>query len=228
VSIRRLGESRCFHLGVLTPEEQEPEAVLGRLRPLLDELYLALERAAARTDEWFVAGQHLNDPYFRAMMIRYLAREHLQRWERSLRMTDFEDRVEVRRPSNVGLHIVWADQYVVRVRMGEDGALPVPVTGAAVDFFNQPLLGMEMPYLRLFVVWSRQSTGIDMQVACPAAAKPRKKDTVEVAWRRPVQHPADLVAASVTSVPPAEVEYDVPWELIDEEPVAETGEEPPR
>jgi hypothetical protein len=216
-----------FICSVLTPEEQSPDRVLDELRPLLDELYIGLEDASARTDDWFTSGGHEVDPYFRAMMIRYHVREHLQRWQAALQMSDVEDDLDVRLPSNVGLHIGWRDRYLVRVRMGDDQAIPVPTTGAAVDFFNQPLFGLDLPILRLFVLWTIARGGVVLHVACPVSATQGRKDSLQLAWLRAAAHPLELAAAAVREDTPAAAEDEVPWEVA-ETPDERAGRELPR
>jgi hypothetical protein len=211
---------------MLTPEDQMPERVLEELKPLLDQLHVALERGVAEADRWFLDGDHEADPYFRAMMIRYHVREFLQAWQAELRMVDEE--VEVRRPSNVGLHISWRDRYAVRVRMGDDRAVPVPTSGAAVDFFNQPLLGMDLPMLHLFVLWSSTSVGVQMQVACPRSAQQSKKETLQLAWRETVRHPVETPVMETFVAPMDQSEeQDVPWIAEDVDDEGQTGEESP-
>jgi hypothetical protein len=212
---------------MLTPEQQAPGYVSAQLRPLLDQLYVALERAAAKTDDWFRDddGGHATDAYFRAMWIRFLVREHLLGWCAELPMRDVDDAVEVRRPSNVGLHIMWQGRYQVRVRMGDERAVPVPTTAAAVGFFNQPLIGMEMPVLGLFVLWTMTPAGVVLHLACPHRGELGRKESLKVAWTVSVPHPVEVVTPDIVLVPAVAEEQDVPW-LRDDVAEADTAEEP--
>jgi hypothetical protein len=192
--------------------------VLTTLRPHLNVVWQALEDGARAAQEYLEqfpskSGRRLC-PYTFPVLVRLHAKQQLEATFAG-EIDDEEDETIVGDLPSNGLHLR-TGPYSMRIRMSDDGLLPVPGSSKVLRrFYDQPLdadlFGDNelVSELRLMVLWERTKKGVlGLDLVCPKTGGASRTDVSEH-WRIPIPHPAFGVEVSAASISPVHDDLDL-------------------
>jgi hypothetical protein len=195
---------------MLLAHEQDPDAVLWRLGPLVPILYRAVEAGIAESLDFFSSREQPVDPCLQPNLVRWKAKQildeagHLTELE-SDNVVPLAGRTFARLPiANNGLQLSYAD-LLLRILKSDGGGVPLAgASRARQRFYHQlSLLGEEaVDVLKLLVLWDVDQLGLDgeLLLVCPKRGA-ETKDSLEVHWMVAIPHPAEGFGATSDPAP---------------------------
>jgi hypothetical protein len=201
---------------MLLAHEQDPDAVLVRLKPLTLILYRAVEAGIAESLDFFSSREQPIDACLQPNLVRWKAKQVL---DEAGHLATLEDDNVVplaslqfaRLPiANNGLQLSYAN-LLLRVLKADGGGVPLAgASKARQRFYHQlSLLGDAVDVLKLLVLWDVDGAGLngELLLVCPKRGA-ETKDSLEVHWMVPIPHPAEGLGARPEPIPDHEDDGD--------------------
>lgn len=175
---------------MLTPEQQQPEAVVAALRPVIPSIYRALERAHATAgDHLSEHGRSVADGADSKTLHSSLVRYH---FKRELRDTDLEvPEVRVDDIENIGVRFTVGDMTLWLLKEREGCNLPPRTTSEGRSYCHQRLFEDDIEHLNLVLEWRLDDDEVLVDIVCPEGVSPNGW-SADIHWRIPLPHPAEL------------------------------------
>jgi len=206
----------------------EFEQTLAATGPLSDIVYRALERAAARTRDFFKSEKQAHDPFLAPCLMRFFVKRELR--DSGIQAEEDGDASDFEGLPNNGLAFFFRGHHVRILKAatvrGAPWKLPgCGVSGPKTDFYNQQLEiytdgkgGMHTCSLNVIFLWDfNESFSLaGVYLGCPMAAAPYAKDVL-THWCEAVPHPAFSRVAERRSSPSDAADAELELLLREEE-----------
>jgi hypothetical protein len=188
---------------MLLAHEQEPEAVLARLRPLVPLLYRAVEAGIGESLSFFGMREQPICSVLQPNLVRWKAKQildeagHMTRLEED-NVTPIGLRFERIPIANNGLQLSFNNLFL-RILKADGGGVPLAGSSRArqIYYHQLALFGEAVDLLKLLVLWDADGAGLagELVLVCPKRSA-ETRDSLEVHWMVPIPHPAEDVGST--------------------------------